>query len=211
MFGFRSTTPVTADNALPGRDEPVLTMPTYHRIFGDPLDREFPGSHTAYFAAGCFWGVEKLFWQQPGVLSTAAGYMGGFTKNPSYEETCTGRTGHAETVRVVFDSTKTSYETLVRLYFENHDPTQLDRQGNDVGTQYRSALFTTDVEQKTTAERIAARYQRDMAAAGYGTLTTQIGPGGPWYFAEDYHQQYLDANPHGYCPIHATGIPCTAS
>ena len=137
--------------------------------------------------------------------------MGGFTRNPTYEETCSGLTGHAETVRVVFDPTQTSYEQLVRVFFENHDPTQLDRQGNDVGTQYRSALFTTDDEQQAIAERVRDSYQRDMSAAGYGQLTTEIGNGGPWYFAEDYHQQYLDANPHGYCPVHATGIPCTAA
>ncbi|SCQ60544.1 Peptide methionine sulfoxide reductase MsrA [Propionibacterium freudenreichii] len=211
MFRFDEPVTLTAENALPGRDQPVLGMPFFHRVFGDPLDRAFPGAQTAYLAAGCFWGVEKLFWQQPGVLSTAAGYMGGFTRNPTYEETCSGLTGHAETVRVVFDPTQTSYEQLVRVFFENHDPTQLDRQGNDVGAQYRSALFTTDDEQQAIAERVRDSYQRDMSAAGYGQLTTEIGNGGPWYFAEDYHQQYLDANPHGYCPVHATGIPCTAA
>lgn len=211
MFRFDEPVTLTAENALPGRDEPVLAMPFFHRVFGDSLDREFPRAQIAYLAAGCFWGVEKLFWNQPGVLSTAAGYMGGFTKNPTYEETCSGLTGHAESVRVVFDPTQTSYEQLVRVFFENHDPTQLDRQGNDVGTQYRSALFTTDREQQQIAERVRDGYQRDMTAAGYGQLTTQIEHAGPWYFAEDYHQQYLDANPRGYCPVHATGIPCTAS
>lgn len=185
-------------------------MPVFHRVTGDPLDRAFPGSQTTYFAAGCFWGVEKLFWQQPGVLSTAAGYMGGFTPNPSYEEVCTGRTGHAETVRVVFDPTRTSFDALVRVFFENHDPTQLNRQGNDVGTQYRSEIFTTDEEQARIAARARESYQRDLSAAGYGQLVTGIEPAAAWYFAEDYHQQYLDANPHGYCPVHATGIACSA-
>ena len=186
-------------------------MPVFHRITGDPLDKAFPGSQTAYFAAGCFWGVEKLFWNQPGVLSTAAGYMGGTTPNPSYEEVCTGRTGHAETVRVVFDPTKTSYDALVRVFFENHDPTQLNRQGNDVGTQYRSALFTTDAQQATVASGLRDIFQHNLRAAGYGEAVTSIEPAQAWYFAEDYHQQYLAANPHGYCPVHATGITCSAA
>ncbi len=208
MLRFERTHPVDAASALPGRNTPVLTMPVFHRVTGDPLDKVFPGSRTAYFAAGCFWGVEKLFWHQPGVLSTAAGYMGGITPNPTYEEVCSGRTGHAETVRVVFDPTRTSYDALVRVFFENHDPTQVNRQGNDVGTQYRSAVFTTDEEQAGIVRRERDSYQRQLSAAGYGPLVTSIEPATSWYFAEDYHQQYLEANPHGYCPVHATGITC---
>lgn len=200
----------SSGTALPGRSTPVLRMPFFHRVFGDPLDRVFPGAEVAFLAAGCFWGVEKLFWQQPGVLSTAAIYAGGVTPNPTYEEVCTGRTGHAESVRVVFDPTATSYAALLRVFLENHDPTQGDRQGNDVGTQYRSAIFTTSDEQAITARRMLESYQESLRAAGYGPITTTIEPLGAWYFAEDYHQQYLDANPHGYCPVHATGIPCTA-
>ena len=195
---------------LPGRDEPVLHMPFFHRIFGDPLDRDFPGAEVAYLAAGCFWGVEKLFWQQPGVLSTAAGYMGGKTPNPTYKEVCSGRTGHAETVRVVFDPTTTSYEQLLRVFFENHDPTQGNRQGNDIGTQYRSAVYATSPQQREIAERMRDQFQRDLASAGYGAITTDVEDAGPWYWAEDYHQQYLDANPNGYCPVHATGVRCSA-
>lgn len=195
---------------LPGRDEPVLAMPFFHRVFGDPLDREFEGAEVAYLAAGCFWGVEKLYWNQPGVWSTAAGYMGGVTPNPTYREVCSGRTGHAETVRVVFDPTVTSYEQLVKLFFENHDPTQGNRQGNDIGTQYRSAIFTASPEQQQVAERLRENFEHNLAAAGYGAITTDIEPAGQFWFAEAEHQQYLDANPGGYCPVHATGIRCTA-
>ncbi|MEL4359107.1 MULTISPECIES: peptide-methionine (S)-S-oxide reductase MsrA [unclassified Luteococcus] len=180
-------------------------MPLFHRIFGDPLDRSFPGSQTAYFAMGCFWGAEKLFWQLDGVLSTAVGYQGGHLANPSYEQTCTGTTGHAETVRVVFDPSVISYQDLVRVFFENHDPTQGDRQGNDVGSQYRSALFTVDEEQRAVAERIRDAFQQNLTRAGYGRITTSIQPAPDFWLAEDYHQQYLDRVPNGYCPVHATG------
>lgn len=180
----------------------------FHRIFGDPLDRDFPGSRTAYFAMGCFWGAEKLFWQHDGVLSTAVGYMGGQLANPSYEQTCTGRTGHAETVRVVFDPSVVGYEELLRVFFENHDPTQGDRQGNDVGSQYRSALFTVDDEQADTAARMRATFQTSLSAAGYGSITTTIEPAGQFWMAEEFHQQYLERVPHGYCPVHATGVTC---
>ena len=205
LFTHRRT-----DRHLPGRDEPVLAMPFFHRIFGDPLDREFPNAEVAYLAAGCFWGVEKLFWQQPGVLSTAAGYTGGGTPNPSYKEVCSGLTGHAETVRIVFDPATTSFERLLAVFFENHDPTQGDRQGNDVGAQYRSAIYVTSEAQRATAERLRDQFQRDLAAAGYGAITTAVEDAGAWYFAEAYHQQYLDANPRGYCPVHATGVRCSA-
>lgn len=193
---------------LPGRDTPVLAMPFFHRIFGDPLDREIEGTEVAYLALGCFWGAEKLFWNTEGVRLTGVGYTGGTTPNPTYEETCSGRAGHAETVRVVFDPSIVSYEQLLRIFFENHDPTQGNRQGNDIGTQYRSAIYTVGNEQQAAAERVRDEYQRAFTAAGYGSITTEIVPAGEWYWAEDYHQQYLEANPNGYCPIHATGVTC---
>lgn len=208
MLRFERATVIDAENALAGRSKPVLTMPFFHRVTTDRLDREFPGSQTAYLAAGCFWGIEKLYWNRPGVLSTAVGYMGGFTPNPTYEEVCTGQTGHAETVRVVFDPAATSFARLVRIFLENHDPTQLNRQGADVGTQYRSAIFFTGPEQEATATSLCENYQAALTRAGYDRLVTQVVPAGDWYYAEDYHQQYLVANPDGYCPVHATGVTC---
>ncbi len=193
---------------LPGRQEPVLQMPFFHRIFGDPIDREIPGTEVAHLALGCFWGAEKLYWNTDGVRLTGVGYQGGTTPNPTYEEACSGRTGHAETVRVVFDPSAVSYEDLLRVFFENHDPTQGNRQGNDIGTQYRSAIFTMGDEQQAAAERVRDQYQRALTEAGFGQITTQIVPAPDWYWAEDYHQQYLEANPNGYCPIHATGVTC---
>ena len=193
---------------LPGRQEPVLQMPFFHRIFGDPIDREIPGTEVAHLALGCFWGAEKLYWNTDGVRLTGVGYQGGTTPNPTYEEACSGRTGHAETVRVVFDPSVVSYEDLLRVFFENHDPTQGNRQGNDIGTQYRSAIFTMGDEQQAAAERVRDQYQRAFTEAGFGQITTQIVPAPDWYWAEDYHQQYLEANPNGYCPIHATGVTC---
>ncbi len=208
MFGFRHLTALNPTDALPGRQTPVLRMPFTHRIFGNALDAVVPGTEVAYFALGCFWGAEKLFWQTPGVVSTAAGYMGGHTPNPTYQEVCSGRTGHAETVLVVFDPARVSYRDLLAIFFENHDPTQGNRQGNDVGTQYRSAIFTTSEAQRATAEDVRARFQPALTSAGYRAITTTIESAPQWYFAEDYHQQYLDANPNGYCPIHATGVTC---
>ncbi len=193
---------------LPSRQEPVLQMPFFHRIFGDPIDREIPGTEVAHLALGCFWGAEKLYWNTDGVRLTGVGYQGGTTPNPTYEEACSGRTGHAETVRVVFDPSAVSYEDLLRVFFENHDPTQGNRQGNDIGTQYRSAIFTMGDEQQAAAERVRDQYQRALTEAGFGQITTQIVPAPDWYWAEDYHQQYLEANPNGYCPIHATGVTC---
>lgn len=193
---------------LPGRQEPVLQMPFFHRIFGDPIDREIPGTEVAHLALGCFWGAEKLYWNTDGVRLTGVGYQGGTTPNPTYEEACSGRTGHAETVRVVFDPSVVSYEDLLRVFFENHDPTQGNRQGNDIGTQYRSAIFTMGDEQQAAAEKVRDQYQRAFTEAGFGQITTQIVPAPDWYWAEDYHQQYLEANPGGYCPIHATGVTC---
>lgn len=202
---------VSRQHALPGRETPVLARPVPdHLVFGIPLDEVPAGSQVAYFALGCFWGEEKLFWQTPGVTNTAVGYQGGFTPNPSYEEVCTGRTGHTETVRVCFDPAQVSYESLVRQFFESHDPTQGYRQGNDVGTQYRSALFPVDPEQDAVARRVRDEAARAYAEAGYGQLTTEISPASEWPFfeAEEYHQQYLIQVPNGYCPIHATGVSC---
>ena len=211
MFGFGKPVTVNAETALSGRDTPVLDASRTHRIFGEPLNADHPGAETAYFALGCFWGAEKLFWKQPGVLSTAVGYQGGYTPNPSYQQVCTGLTGHAETVRVVFDPAKISYADLVRVFFENHDPTQGNRQGNDIGTQYRSAIFTVSDAQQDTAERVRSEYQHALTDAGYWQITTAIEPAKPWYYAEDYHQQYLDANPGGYdCHIR-TGVACPVS
>jgi peptide-methionine (S)-S-oxide reductase len=208
FFGFKSPSMPTPENALPGRSEPIVE-PGVHTILGTPIGGPYPtGFQIAEFALGCFWGDEKTFWQQPGVWTTAVGYQGGFTPNPTYQEACTGKTGHAETVRVVFDPSKTSYEQLLKVFWENHDPTQGMRQGNDVGTQYRSAIFVHDDAQRAAAEASKTMYQERLLAAGYGTIATEIvGPPAPaFYFAEDYHQQYLDKNPRGYCPDHRTGV-----
>lgn len=210
MFGISLPKPASVDagSALPGRSTPVLQMPFQHRIFGHSLDAEQPGTEVAYFAFGCFWGAEKVFWQVPGVVSTGVGYAGGFTPNPTYREVCTGATGHAETVRVVFDPDKVSYRELLKVFFEHHDPTQGDRQGNDIGTQYRSAIFTTSDEQQAAAGQVLAEYQNALRDARFGAITTTVEPAGEWYWAEDYHQQYLDANPNGYdCHIR-TGVAC---
>ncbi len=192
--------------ALPGRAEPIL-RPGTHTVLGTPIDGPWPaGTQTATFAMGCFWGAEKAFWQLPGVVTTAVGYAGGSTPNPTYAEVCSGRTGHSEVVRVAFDPSKTSYEALLRAFWEDHDPTQGMRQGNDIGTQYRSAIYVNDAAQRAAAEASAAAYQASLAEAGYGTITTEISDAGPFYFAEDYHQQYLEKNPGGYCPNHSTGV-----
>jgi peptide-methionine (S)-S-oxide reductase len=191
---------------LPGRGEPLPTSDT-HILNGQPLKGPYPeGSELADFALGCFWGEEKLFWQQPGVIVTAVGYQGGSTPNPTYKEVCSGRTGHAEAVRVVYDPKRISYEQLLKLFWEAHDPTQGYRQGNDVGTQYRSAIFTHSDAQAAAANASRDMYQAELSKAGYGQITTEIRPAPEFYFAEDYHQQYLVKNPNGYCPIHATGV-----
>jgi len=210
IFGFRKTEMATAADALPGRST-AMAVPARHEVLGTPLLPPYPaGTQIAEFALGCFWGAEKNFWQTPGVVSTAVGYEGGFTPNPTYEEVCSARTGHAESVRVVFDPAKVSYSELLRVFWESHDPTQGMRQGNDVGTQYRSAIFYHSPEQQAEAEASRAAYQKRLTEAGYGEITTQIVPAGEFYFAEDYHQQYLsDAkNPYGYCPDHGTGVSC---
>jgi peptide-methionine (S)-S-oxide reductase len=210
IFGSRKTQLVTADTALPGRST-AMPVPGRHEVIGTSLRPPYPaGTQVAEFGLGCFWGAEKMFWQTPGVVSTSVGYEGGFTPNPTYEEVCSGRTGHAETVRVVFDPAKVSYGELLRQFWESHDPTQGMRQGNDLGTQYRSVIFYHNPEQRAQAEESAAAYQKRLTEAGYGEITTQIVPAGEFYFAEDYHQQYLsDAkNPYGYCPDHGTGVSC---
>jgi peptide-methionine (S)-S-oxide reductase len=210
MFGFRRAQMVTADDALPGR-QARMPVPARHEVLGTPLAPPYPdGTEVAEFALGCFWGAEKDFWQTPGVVSTAVGYEGGFTPNPSYEEVCSGRTGHAETVRVVFDPAKVSYGDLLRVFWESHDPTQGMRQGNDHGSQYRSAVFYTSPRQQAEAQASLAAYQQRLTAAGYGEITTEITPASDFYFAEDYHQQYLadSKNPYGYCPDHGTGVSC---
>ena len=201
-------TPVSPESALPGRAEPVLDpMPT-HTVLGLTLDEVPTGSEVAYFALGCYWGEERMFWETPGVRNTAVGFMGGFTPNPTYRECCTGRTGHTETVRVVFDPAVVSYDDLLQKFWENHDPTQLNRQGNDVGTQYRSAIFPVDAQQHEAAAASLARFQERLREAGYGEIATEISDDQTFYYAEDEHQQYLHKNPDGYCPNHATGVRC---
>ena len=188
-----------------------MRVPARHEVLGTPLAPPYPpGTEIAEFALGCFWGAEKNFWQTPGVVSTAVGYEGGYTPNPSYEEVCTGRTGHAEAVRVVFDPARISYPELLKVFWESHDPTQGMRQGSDVGTQYRSAIFYQSPEQEAEARESLAAYQKRLTEAGYGQITTEIAPAPGFYFAEDYHQQYLSSNknPYGYCPDHGTGVSC---
>jgi peptide-methionine (S)-S-oxide reductase len=202
----KSRLPSPSD-ALPGRTAP-MPIEAPHTLTGLPLDATPAGAEVAFFGLGCFWGAERKFWQQPGVLVTAVGYQGGVTPNPTYQEVCTGQTGHTEVVRVVFDPTKTSFEALLRVFFENHDPTQGMRQGNDVGTQYRSAVYATSPDQRAAAVTARDAYQARLTAAGFGAITTEIADAGPFFYAEDYHQQYLDKNPDGYCGIGGTGISC---
>jgi peptide-methionine (S)-S-oxide reductase len=195
---------------LPGRSEPIVT-PGTHTVLGTPLAGPWPeGTKTAIFGLGCFWGAEKAFWGLPGVVTTAVGYAGGTTPNPTYEESCTGRTGHAEVVLVAYDPARISYEELLKTFWEDHDPTQVMRQGNDVGTEYRSIILTTDDEQQRVAEESRDAFQPNLSKAGYGTISTEIKGAGPFYYAENYHQQYLDKNPRGYCPIHSTGVTLPA-
>lgn len=195
--------------ALPGRDA-SMPVPETHHVLGTPMLPPFPdGLEVAVLGLGCFWGVEREYWQMDGVYVTAAGYAGGYTPNPTYEEVCSGQTGHAEVVRVVFDPAKISYRDLLRHFWENHDPTQGMRQGNDRGTQYRSMILTIGDEQARLAAETAQEFGKALAAAGYGEITTEIAPlTGPFYYAEPVHQQYLATNPHGYCPIHSTGVRC---
>jgi peptide-methionine (S)-S-oxide reductase len=204
----RSTTMPSADQVLPGRPNPIPTAAT-HFVSGVPLKPPFPaGLEEAVFGLGCFWGAERKFWQQPGVFSTSAGYAGGATPNPTYEEVCSGRTGHTEVVRVIFDPKIVSYGDLLKLFFESHDPTQGMRQGGDIGTQYRSAIYTTSPTQKAAAEASKAAYEQKLRAAGFGAITTEIEDAPEFFYAEDYHQQYLAKNPNGYCGIGGTGVSC---
>ena len=197
------------EEALPGRDRPI-SVPARHFVNGAALQPPFPeGTELALFALGCFWGAERRFWQVPGVVSTAVGYAGGYTKNPAYEEVCSGRTGHAEAVRVVFDRTRVSYEELLRVFWESHDPTQGMRQGNDVGSQYRSAIYTYGEEQHRLAEASREAYQKALERAGRGPMTTEVREAGEFYYAEEYHQQYLAKNPGGYCGLGGTGVACS--
>jgi len=209
MF-FAKTTMVAPEKALPGREEP-MPVPAGHEVLDAPPAPPYPdGAEIAEFALGCFWGAERVFWQTPGVISTSVGYEGGYTPNPTYEEVCSGRTGHTETVRVVYDPAEVSYEELLRVFWESHDPTQGMRQGNDVGTQYRSAIFYRDEAQRKQAEASRDAYQQVLAKAGYGTITTEVTKATDFYFAEDYHQQYLapTKNPNGYCGLGGTGLSC---
>jgi len=196
----------TPEEALKGRTDPIVP-PKSHYVNGASLTGPWPdGTQTAVFGLGCFWGAEKDFWQTPGVVSTAVGYVGGITPNPTYREVCSGKTGHAEAVLVAYDPTKVSYDKLLKVFWEHHDPTQGMRQGNDVGTQYRSAIYALDDEQLAAANASRDMYQGRLSAAGYGEITTEIAPAPPFYYAEEYHQQYLAKNPFGYCPVHSTGV-----
>jgi peptide-methionine (S)-S-oxide reductase len=208
LFSRHKTEMIDADRALPGRDR-AIRVPERHDVLGTPLTPPFPeGLETAVFGLGCFWGAERVFWQAPGVYTTAVGYAGGYTPNPSYEEVCSTRTGHAEVVLVVFDPKQTSYDALLKLFWENHDPTQGMRQGNDVGTQYRSAIYTTSDAQREAADASRTTFQDALGARRYGEITTEIAPLDHFYYAEDYHQQYLAKNPWGYCGLGGTGVSC---
>jgi peptide-methionine (S)-S-oxide reductase len=209
MFGLgHKTTMVDPANALPGRDTPI-PVPERHAVLGTPLTPPFPeGFERAVFAMGCFWGAERVFWETEGVYTTAVGYTGGYTPNPTYEEVCSGRTGHAEAVLVVFDPNKITYSDILRLFWENHDPTQGMRQGNDVGTQYRSAIYWTTEAQREAAEASREAYGERLSRAGHGDITTEIAEAGEFYYAEEYHQQYLYKNPGGYCGLGGTGVSC---
>ena len=207
LFGRNKTTMIEPEKALPGRAQPAFEIPANHAVLDTPIQPPFPaGLETAIFGLGCFWGAERIFWQADGVYTTAVGYSGGFTPNPTYEEVCTGRTGHAEVVQVAFDPTKVSYEELLKHFWELHDPTQGMRQGNDVGTQYRSIILVANADQRRLAEASLAMFQEQLTAAGYGKVTTEIQDLDHFYYAEDYHQQYLVQNPFGYCPDHRTGV-----
>ena len=209
MFFSRSkpmTVPEPSD-ALPDRSH-VIEVARTHQVLGTPMKGPWPDMAIAYFALGCFWGAERKFWQTEGVVCTAAGYQGGHTANPTYEDVCSGGTGHTEVVQVVFDPTRITYDQLLRVFWESHDPTQGMRQGNDVGTQYRSAIYATSAEQRAAAEISSATYEAELQKVGFGAITTEIDLAGPFFYAEDYHQQYLHKNPGGYCGIGGTGVSC---
>jgi peptide-methionine (S)-S-oxide reductase len=209
LFGRKNTSIPDRDDALPGRDGYPFHVPERHTVLGNRIQPPYPdGIETAYFALGCFWGAEQLFWKLDGVYSTAVGYQNGFTAYPTYEEVCSGQTGHAESVLVAFDPEVVSYERLLQVFFTEHDPTQGMRQGNDVGTQYRSGIYYADEKQKQTAERVLSGYQDALVERGLGQITTAVEPAGQFYFAEDHHQQYLDKVPNGYCGLAGTGVAC---
>jgi peptide-methionine (S)-S-oxide reductase len=208
LFDKAKTTLVDPADALPGRDEQIA-VPARHEVLGNPLTPPWPeGFQQIVVGMGCFWGAERVFWQADGVWTTAVGYAGGFTPNPSYEEVCSARTGHAEVVLAVFDPAVTSYDEMLRLFWENHDPTQGMRQGNDVGTQYRSAIYVGSDAEREAAERSREVFAERLRAAGYGEISTEIAPLRDFYYAEDYHQQYLAKNPFGYCGLGGTGVSC---
>jgi len=208
IFGFGNAAMVSEQDALPGRTE-TIRVPAAHEVLGNPLLPPFPdGYEQVVVGMGCFWGAERMFWQQPGVWTTAVGYAGGFTRNPLYEEVCSGRTGHTEVVLAVFDPAVTSYAQMLKTFWEGHDPTQGLRQGNDVGSQYRSAIYWADDRQRQIAEASRDMFQQALDAAGAGPITTEIAPSGPFYYAEGYHQQYLHKNPGGYCGLGGTGVSC---
>ena len=208
LFDKSKTKQVAPEEALSGRDQ-AISVPERHEVLGNPLTPPWPeGFQQIVVGMGCFWGAERVFWQADGVWTTAVGYAGGHTKNPTYEEVCSARTGHTEAVLAVFDPSKTSYEEMLKLFWENHDPTQGMRQGNDVGTQYRSAILYSTEAEREAAERTKAAFSERLRDAGYGEITTEIAPLGEFYYAEDYHQQYLAKVPHGYCGLGGTGVSC---
>jgi peptide-methionine (S)-S-oxide reductase len=208
LFTRKPTGIVDADSALPGRDA-EMAVPERHEVLGTPLKAPFPsGVQLAIFGMGCFWGAERIFWEASGVYTTAVGYAGGFTPNPTYEEVCSGRTGHAEVVLVAFEHARTTYEQMLKLFWEGHDPTQGMRQGNDVGTQYRSLVLCSDESQLAAAQESRDSYQEMLTREGHGSISTEIATAGPFYYGEDYHQQYLAKNPAGYCGLGGTGVSC---
>jgi peptide-methionine (S)-S-oxide reductase len=208
LFSRHKTRMIDAADALPGRDQ-AMPVPERHDVLGTPIAPPFPeGLQQAVFGLGCFWGAERVFWKAPGVYTTAVGYAGGHTPNPTYDEVCSAKTGHTEAVLVVFDPKQTSYDALLKLFWENHDPTQGMRQGNDVGTQYRSAILYSSEAERAAAERTRDAFAERLGAAGFGEITTEIAPLGEFYYAEDYHQQYLAKVPHGYCGLGGTGVSC---
>jgi peptide-methionine (S)-S-oxide reductase len=208
LFGAKKIQMVEPSSALPGRQTPI-PIPASHEVLHHPLAPPFPeGVEQTVFGMGCFWGAERIFWQAPGVYTTAVGYAGGFTPNPTYEEVCSARTGHTEVVLVAFDAAATGFQEMLKLFWEGHDPTQVMRQGNDVGTQYRSAIYWTSEAQRDLALASRDAYQLELARSGHGLIATEIAMAGPFYYAEDYHQQYLAKNPGGYCGLGGTGVSC---
>jgi peptide-methionine (S)-S-oxide reductase len=209
LFSRTKTSMIAPTDALAGRAERPYDVPATHYVLGNPVEPPYPaGLEVAVFGLGCFWGAERKFWETDGVWTTAAGYAGGYTENPTYEEVCSARTGHTEVVQVVFDPARVTYRDLLKVFWEAHDPTQGMRQGNDVGTQYRSAIYVTSDDQRKAAEETRDAYQETLRRNGFGVITTEVAEAGPFYFAEGYHQQYLAKNPNGYCGIGGTGVSC---